>query len=376
MSSGIKMSILFFSFAFVSVLSVNTNSEKTDVYIKQNNSSGTTIVKTVSNVGVSIQKLSVSKLNTTQHSSTTVKPVIKLKGNVEKQTVSKLNNTQHSSPTVKPIPKSVEVNHQFHFSSETSSKSNLISPEKAKDEIDESIYKTNKNLDSFKERIISFMTEIEHNEKDVELRNQNNYNDVKESIEHEESRLEESRQLLKSLYNETESLNITIQTHYKKLISDTEYLKKLDSMRPSFLKSLDEISSHIEAVKNVVDQKLIKDEYKDEMLSLLTGIHFDTHNISGYVATAFINHYNKFKNSIQIEDTTYLTEMKKLTLLSNKYKEQQYQISELEKERIRLEHILEKLKKTILLSESQKKEFNIMFNEIISLFNGIQNRCN
>ena len=270
----------------------------------------------------------------------------------------------------------IKENSSESFSSEAHVKNDLISPEKASNEIHDSITKTNKNLESFKERIISFMTEIEHSEKDVELRNQNNYDDVKTSIKHEESQLEESRQLLKTLYNETESLNITIQTHYKKMISDTEYLKTLDLMRPAFLKSLDEISSHIEAVKNVVDQKLIKDEYKDEMLSLLTGIHFNTHNITGYVATAFINHYNKFKNSIQIEDTTYLTEMKKLTLLSNKYKEQQKQIIELENERARLENILEKLKKTLLLSESQKKEFNIMFNEIISLFNGIQNRCN
>ena len=270
----------------------------------------------------------------------------------------------------------IKENSSESFSSEAHVKNDLISPEKAKNEIVHSITKTNKNLESFKERIISFMTEIEHSEKDVELRNQDNYDDVKTSIKHEESQLEESRQLLKTLYNETENLNITIQTHYKKLISDTNYLKTLDSMRPSFLKSLDEISSHIEAVKNVVDQKLIKDEYKDEMLSLLTGIHFNTHNISGYVATAFINHYNKFKNSIQIEDTAYLTEMKRLTLLSNKYKEQQEQFSELKKERIRLENILDKLKKTLLLSESQKKEFNIMFNEIISLFNGIRNRCN
>ena len=52
---------------------------------------------------------------------------------------------------------------------------------------------------------------------------------------------------------------------------------------------------------DVVNQKIVKDEYKDEMLSLLTGIHFNTHNISGYVATAFINHYNKFKNLMQRE---------------------------------------------------------------------------
>ena len=321
----------------------------------------------------SLSKLTIPESNAPETVSESNAPETVSESNAP-ETVSESNAPE--TDNFKSNTQIIKENSSESFSSEAHVKNDLISPEKAKNEIVHSITKTNKNLESFKERIISFMTEIEHSEKDVELRNQNNYDDVKSSIKHEESRLEESRQLLKTLYNETENLNITIQTHYKKLISDTNYLKTLDSMRPSFLKSLDEISSRIEAVKNVVDQKLIKDEYKDEMLSLLTGIHFNTHNISGYVATAFINHYNKFKNSIQMEDTAYLTEMKRLTLLSNKYKEQQEQFSELKKERIRLENILDKLKKTLLLSESQKKEFNIMFNEIISLFNGIRNRCN
>ena len=321
----------------------------------------------------SLSKLTIPESNVPETVSESNAPETVSESNAP-ETVSESNAPE--TDNFKSNTQIIKENSSESFSSEAHVKNDLISPEKASNEIVHSITKTNKNLESFKERIISFITEIEHSEKDVELRNQDNYDDVKSSIKHEESRLEESRQLLKTLYNETENLNITIQTHYKKLISDTNYLKTLDSMRPSFLKSLDEISSHIEAVKNVVDQKLIKDEYKDEMLSLLTGIHFNTHNISGYVATAFINHYNKFKNSIQIEDTAYLTEMKRLTLLSNKYKEQQEQFSELKKERIRLENILDKLKKTLLLSESQKKEFNIMFNEIISLFNGIRNRCN
>jgi hypothetical protein len=298
---------------------------------------------------------------------------------VQQPVVSQLKNTKPSTSTIKISPtdgKTIKENPTNSFSSEVNAKNNLISPEKANNEIHDSISKTNNNLESFKAKIISFMTEMENSEKTVEIKNKNDYNDVKSSIKHEELRLEESKQLLKNLYNEAENLNITIQTHYKKLLSDTEYLKTLDLMRPAFLKSLDELSLHIEAVKNVVNQKIVKDEYKDEMLSLLTGIHFNTHNISGYVATAFINHYNKFKNSIKIEDTTYLTEMKKLTLLSQKYKEQEKKITELENERTRLENILEKLKKTLLLSETQKNEFNLMFNEIISLFNGISNRCN
>jgi hypothetical protein len=296
--------------------------------------------------------------------------------NPESTTQETTNPESTTQETTNPESTTQETNSKIVKENKVKPTDNIFSQEKANNEIHNAVLKTNGNLELFKEKIISFMNEIENSEKTVEIKNQNDYNDVKESFKNEVIHLDESKQILKNLYNETENLNITIQTHYKKLLSDTEYLKTLNLIRPSFLKSLDELSSHIKAVKNVVDQKIIKDEYKDEMISLLTGIHFDTHNISGYVATAFINHYNKYKNLIKNEDTTYLTEMKKLTLLSNKYKEQQEHIIEIEKERSRLENILDKLKNTLLLSETQKKEFNIMFNQIISLFNGIKNKCN
>jgi len=174
---------------------------------------------------------------------------------------------------------------------------------------------------------------------------------------------------MKQLLEQTQTLNATIQTHYKKLIADTEYLQSLDAMRPGFLKSLDELATQIASVKNVVDSKIIKDEYKDEMMSLLSGIHFNTHNISGYVATAFINHYNKYKALIQQDNSEYSSELKHLTTLSDEYKKQAEKNVAIEKERDRLQEILSKLKTTMTLSDTQREEFDRLVKEVISIFN-------
>jgi hypothetical protein len=144
-------------------------------------------------------------------------------------------------------------------------------------------------------------------------------------------------------------------------------------MRPSFLKSLGELASHIQSVKTVVDNKILKDEYKDEMVRLLTGIHFNTHNISGYVATAFINHYNKYKNLIQKENADYSSELKRLNSLANDYKIQVQKTADIEKERTRLQDILSRLKLTLNLSVTQRDEFDLLVKEVVSIFD--KKRC-
>jgi septal ring factor EnvC (AmiA/AmiB activator) len=203
----------------------------------------------------------------------------------------------------------------------------------------------------------------------IETENRNNFNGASVTLKNEQLRLEASRKEMKALYDETESLNATIQTHYKKLIADTDYLQTLDAMRPGFLKSLGELASHIQAVKTVVDQKIVKDEYKDEMITLLTGIHLNTNNISGYVATAFINHYNKYKNLLKTEDTDYAEEVKKLSKLAAEYKSQAQKTEEIEKERARIEEVLTKFKNSLTLSVSQREEFDLLVKDITAIFN-------
>ena len=241
------------------------------------------------------------------------------------------------------------------------------------DEIIRDKEKANTKLTKFQEKLLALLKENSDEQLKLETENRNNYNGVSVTLKNEQLRLEAARVHMKKLYDETQNLNSTIQKHYKKLIADTDYLQSLDEMRPAFLKSLDELASHIQNVKTIVDNKIVKDEYKDEMVRLLTGIHFNTHNISGYVATAFINHYNKYKALIQKENTDYSNELKRLTQLSNEYKIQVQLSADIEKERARLEGILLKLKDTLQLSISQREEFDLLVKEVVAIFD--KKRC-
>lgn len=140
-------------------------------------------------------------------------------------------------------------------------------------------------------------------------------------------------------------------------------------MRPAFLKSLGEVASNIQALRTTVDHKLVKDEYKDEMITLLTGIHMNTKNISGYVATAFINHYDKYKTLIKTDNVNYSEDLSRLSKLSNEYKLQQQKLKDIEKERTRIGEVLKKFKDSLDLSVSQREEFDLLVKEIVTIFN-------
>jgi predicted nuclease with TOPRIM domain len=159
------------------------------------------------------------------------------------------------------------------------------------------------------------------------------------------------------------------------MLDDAKYLKSLDDMRPGFLKSLSELASHIKNVKDIVDQRLIKDEYKDEMMTILSDLHFNTHNISGYLATVFMNHYNKYKNRVQSDNGNYSEDIKRLNSLAIEYKEQSQKLVKLENEKARLEDILTRMKSTLTLSVSQREDFERMMKEVMVMFNALSRRC-
>jgi predicted nucleic acid-binding protein len=216
--------------------------------------------------------------------------------------------------------------------------------------------------------VLSVLKQTSDERSKIESKNRDNVNDVSDTLQKEEQRLETTRDTMKKLYDEMTNLNATIQDHYNRLTSDTDYIASLDAMRPAFLKSLDKLSSHVNIVKTVVDNKLIKDEYKDEMIELLSKIQFDTHNISGYVATAFINHYNKYKKLSKTETTEYSADLKQLSVLANEYKVQSQKYTDIEKERSRLKDILSKLNTVLSNSVTQRDEYNRLTKEIVSIF--------
>ena len=223
-------------------------------------------------------------------------------------------------------------------------------------------------LTKFQEKLVKIMKETSDEQVKIETENRNNFNGVSVTLQNEQLRLDSARVSMKTLYAETERLNATIQSHYKKLIADTSYLQSLDAMRPAFLKSLGELATHIAAVTSTVDKKIYKDEYKDEMMGLLTDIHSNAYNVSGYVAAAFINHYKKYKALIQKENVDYSSELKQLTVLSNNYKIQAQKSADIEKERARLQDILSKLKATLTLSVSQRDDFDRLVKDVVAIF--------
>jgi hypothetical protein len=250
-----------------------------------------------------------------------------------------------------------------------------ITKESVVKEIFDTIPKTNDHLDKFQTKVKTILTEINSEQVRIENENRNNFNGASVTLKNEQVRLEASRKHMKMLYDEAERLNATIQLHYKKLIADTEYLQVLDAMRPSFLKSLGELASHVLALKTTVDQKIVKDEYKDEMITLLTGVHMNTQNISGYIASAFINHYNKYKSLLRGENVGYAEDLKRLDTLANEYKIQAQKTKDLEKERLRIQDVLAKFRDSLDLSVSQREEFESLVKEIVSIFDRKPRRC-
>jgi len=244
----------------------------------------------------------------------------------------------------------------------------IIPKERVVSEIIATIPKTNGNLEKFQTKLKSILTEMNSDQLKVETENRNNFNGASVTLKNEQLRLETSTKQMKSLYDETQRLNATIQMHYKKLIADTQYLQVLDAMRPAFLQSLGELASHIQALKTTVDKTIVKDEYKDEMITLLTGIHVNTNNISGYVATAFINHYNKYKALIKNENAGYSEDLKRLSNLATEYKLQAQKTKDIEMDRARIQEVLTKFKESLTLSVTQREEFESLVKDIVSIF--------
>ena len=228
--------------------------------------------------------------------------------------------------------------------------------------------KSNIKLTKFQETIVRVMKETSDQQIKLEAENKRNFQGASETLSLETTRLEKEKTQLKKIYDESVRLNATIQTHFKKIISDTAYLNSLDAMKPEFLKSLDNLWGHIGSVKTTVSVKLVGDNYKTEMIHLLDGIHANVRNISGYVATAFINHYNKYKALIKNENTQYSVEMARLVALSAEYKVSQQKVADIQKDRARIQDIVNEFKAEYDMSKAQRDDFDKLVKKIMELF--------
>ena len=235
-------------------------------------------------------------------------------------------------------------------------------------EVNNGNVKSNTKLTKFQETIVRVMKDTSDQQIKLEAENKRNFQGASETLSLETARLEKEKIQLKNIYDESVRLNATIQAHYKQIISDTAYLNSLDAMKPEFLKSLDNLWGHIGSVKNTVNVKLVGDNYKIEMIHLLDGIHANVRNISGYVATAFVNHYNKYKALIKNENTQYSVEMARLIALSAEYKVSQQKVADIQRDRARIQAIVNDFKTAYDMSAAERDDFDKLVKKIMELF--------
>jgi chromosome segregation ATPase len=173
--------------------------------------------------------------------------------------------------------------------------------------------------------------------------------------------------VLQSLQKQVVALNATIHVHYRQLIADSSYLKKLETIKPTFLKSLDDVSKQINGLRSTVMTNLVKDNYKNDMVRLLSRIHFRTHNITGYVATAFMAHYNKYKQLLQSDNSGYDADLKKLNKLVETYRIQAQKVADVTAEYNKILSIVAKVKATYDTSVAENADLDDLVKRVLKL---------
>jgi len=151
-------------------------------------------------------------------------------------------------------------------------------------------------------------------------------------------------------------VNASIARHYAQMTADSLYLKKLDLIRPQFLQTLDATNANFATLSGHVS-KLLNDAHVKFMQDILARAQnqtvFDTRDL----AQAFLAHYEKYKHVLRADSTAYSNELNQLKDLNQRYASGQTVFSGLKAEVARLRALLQSLKKTLQISESEAALF-------------------
>ena len=166
---------------------------------------------------------------------------------------------------------------------------------------------------------------------------------------------EEANQLIK-LQASILRTNASIVAHYAQMNADSVYLQKLNLIKPLFLQTLDATNANFASLSDHVS-KLISDEHKKAMIDILARARNATVYDTRDLAQAFLAHYEKYKNVLRTESTTYSQDMLNMKDLTQRYASGQTVFSGLKAEVARLRALVASLKKTVGASEADAAMF-------------------
>ena len=175
---------------------------------------------------------------------------------------------------------------------------------------------------------------------------------------------EDEQTQLQRLHDTILQTNASIAHHYEQMTADSLYLHKLDLIKPQFLQTLDATNANFAALSNHVS-KLVNDEHKKVMEDILAQTQNQTVYDTRDLAQAFLAHYEKYKHVLRADSTAYNQDVSNLKDLTKQYASEQTIFFGLKAEVARLRTLLESLKKTLNVSESEAELF-VQIEKIIS----------
>jgi hypothetical protein len=205
-------------------------------------------------------------------------------------------------------------------------------------------------------RIVSIIHETQTLQKREIVQNKRNVNISQTDLDKFMMRQEEEQRQLLKLKASILKTNQSITAHYAQMTADSLYLQKLDLIKPQFLQTLDATNANFAALSDHVS-KLVSDEHKKAMIDILARARNATVYDTRDLAQAFLAHYEKYKNVMRTDSTTYSQDLLNLKDLTQRYASGQIVFSGLKAEVARLRELVASLKKTVGASEADAAMF-------------------
>ena len=224
---------------------------------------------------------------------------------------------------------------------------------------------TTHHLKKLEIKIIAMLKKTRQTQKEEELDNKKNYENEEKNLLSKKLEYKQYEQKLLSLHQQIVNLNKTILEYWSDIHSDTTYLQKLELLKPKFTSSVDKVNNEMTILNKYITETIIEGDDKKEMLSMLFNIKNTTYYSSNDLAEAFLHHYEKYKNQLGKDTSSYHTEIEKLSSLIAQYKLVASKIHDIDYTEI--VHIVKKLKNVYKLSKENTQLLDDLIYKIISI---------
>lgn len=224
---------------------------------------------------------------------------------------------------------------------------------------------TSHHLQNLETTIIAMLNKTRLLQKEEEESNKKNYENEKKILDKKRLEHKQYEQHLLSLHQQIVNLNKTILEFWRDIHTDTTYLQKLELLKPKFIGSVDKVNNEMDVLNKYIVDTIIEGDDKKVMLSMMFNIKNTTYYSSNDLAEAFLHHYEKYKNQLGKDTSSYHTEIEKLHELITNYKLYANKIHDDDYSKI--VHLVRKLKHVYRLSKENTELLDELIYKIISI---------